>query len=402
MKVYLVGIGMGCGGCITQEAISAIKKSSALIGAERMLESIKNVADRSTDFFICYAASDIVEILKKNSNKQYVSVILSGDSGFFSGAKKLMERLSEYDFSVIPGVSSLSYFCSKIKISWDCVKFLSLHGMKRNIIHYVKYNKVVFSLLSGKNDLDDICKKLVYYNMGEVVLYIAQRLSYPDEKIFTIKAVDFEKMYSCYEFDNLLSVILINEKFKTYSYGEINDSEFIRADIPMTKSEIRSVSICKLNITSSSVVYDIGAGTGSVSVQAALLAFDGEVFAVEKKKEAVELIEKNKRKFATDNISIVCGTAPEILEDLPVPTHVFIGGSSGNLKYILKFLKEKNRCVKIVINAITLETLSETLTFLKANKIEGYEIVNINVSKANKIAAYNMMTSVNPVYIISF
>ena len=110
----------------------------------------------------------------------------------------------------------------------------------------------------------------------------------------------------------------------------------------MTKEEVRTVSLSKLRLTADSVCYDVGAGTGSLSVEMALRAHQGQVWAIEKKEDAVELIHRNKLKFAADNLEIVEGLAPEALKDLPAPTHAFIGGSSGNLKEIVKLLLEKN------------------------------------------------------------
>lgn len=133
----------------------------------------------------------------------------------------------------------------------------------------------------------------------------------------------------------------------------------------MTKEEVRTVSLSKLRLTADSVCYDVGAGTGSLSIEMALRAHQGQVWAIEKKEDAVELIHRNKLKFAADNLEIVEGLAPEALKDLPAPTHAFIGGSSGNLKEIVKLLVEKNPQVRIVINCITLETVSEALETAK-------------------------------------
>ena len=107
----------------------------------------------------------------------------------------------------------------------------------------------------------------------------------------------------------------------------MRDEEFIRGAVPMTKSEVRAVSISKLELEEDSVVYDVGAGTGSVSVEAAGAAKKGRVFAIEKKKEAVELLYANKNRFGRDNMTVIEGTAPSALKELPAPTHVFLGGT---------------------------------------------------------------------------
>ena len=153
--------------------------------------------------------------------------------------------------------------------------------------------------------------------------------------------------------------------------------------------------------TADSVCYDVGAGTGSLSIEMALRAHQGQVWAIEKKEDAVELIHRNKLKFAADNLEIVEGLAPAALKDLPAPTHAFIGGSSGNLKEIVKLLLEKNPQVRIVINCITLETVSEALETAKEFGFEENEIVQLSAARSKAIGRYHMMLGENPIYIIT-
>ena len=181
----------------------------------------------------------------------------------------------------------------------------------------------------------------------------------------------------------------------------IKDEEFIRGQIPMTKMNIRILSVAKLHLKPDSVVYDVGAGTGSISIEAALQAEDGYVYAIEKKEEAVELMRENKKKFAADNLEIVEGLAPEALEELPSPTHVFVGGSSGNLKTILELVLRKNPQVRIVINCIALETVAEALDCVKTLPVTDVDIAAVSVGKSKEIGRYHMMMGQNPVYVIS-
>ncbi len=143
------------------------------------------------------------------------------------------------------------------------------------------------------------------------------------------------------------------------------DESFIRGNVPMTKSEVRSISLSKLQLEPHDIVYDIGAGTGSVAVEIALQIPHGCVYAVEKNPEALSLLEQNKAQLGADCMNIVSGTAPDICKELPAPNKVFIGGSSGNMKEILSLLLEKNPDVRIVITAISIETLTEFITCCK-------------------------------------
>lgn len=380
---------MGNTSSLTSESIEIIENADVIIGAERMTEYI----DINKNIYNSYKPDEILEYIKgKDFNT--VVILLSGDVGFYSGAKRLIDTLKEYEVKLIPGISSVVYFCSALKMPWDDVKLLSIHGKRKNIIGYIKKYKKVFTLLSGKKDIEMLCEKLCYYGLGDVILNIGERLSYEDEKITRIKAKYIKK----FDFKSLLVILAENPDAYDMSYKCIDDCDFIRGNIPMTKSEIRSLSIAKLGLSESSILYDIGAGTGSVSVEASIKSIDGEVYAIEQNKDAIELIERNKRKFAADNIIVVDGKAPDILKNLPVPTHIFIGGSKGGIEKIIKCCFEKNSDVKIVINAITLNTVGKIMDVIKKENYKT-EIVCVNIAKNKSVGEYELMTGYNPVYI---
>lgn len=182
----------------------------------------------------------------------------------------------------------------------------------------------------------------------------------------------------------------------------IDDDDFERGNVPMTKASVRHLSIAKLELAKDSVLYDIGSGTGSIAVQAALLDNSIKVYAVEKKAEAVELIEKNKKKFFCDNIEIVKGEAPEALTGLMLPTHAFIGGSSGNLNSILDMLKKMSPGIRIVLNAVSLETISELMSIIKTFELENLSLEQVAISKVRELGNYHMMSAENPVLIAAF
>lgn len=168
----------------------------------------------------------------------------------------------------------------------------------------------------------------------------------------------------------------------------------------MTKSEVRTVSVSKLELEPDSIVYDIGAGTGSVSVEMALQVPRGAVYAFEQKEEGCELIRSNAKKAGLQNLTVVSGKAPESLEGYPVPDRVFIGGSGGNLGKILDFVTQKNPKVQIVINVIALESLSLAMEWMKQHGREP-EVICMQVSCAQKRGPYHMMQAQNPIYILT-
>lgn len=185
----------------------------------------------------------------------------------------------------------------------------------------------------------------------------------------------------------------------------MEDSLFVRGQIPMTKSEVRAVSLSKLSLVKGAVFWDVGAGTGSVSIEAGRyleLAGGGTVYAVERNPEGIRLIEENRRHLLPDwkGFHLISGRAPEALQALPAPTHVFIGGSGGQLREILKLVLEKNGDARIVINSITAETLAECLELVKEFSFSSYEIVQVAVSRLEKAGRYHLQMGQNPVYVI--
>ena len=194
-------------------------------------------------------------------------------------------------------------------------------------------------------------------------------------------------------------LIIENPDFDSRVKTGIPDDEFIRAKVPMTKSEVRAVCMSKLDLSPYDIVYDIGCGTGSVSIEMAFAAYEGRVYAFGKNEEAVALVLENARKFHLDNIEAICGLAPECLNDLPIPDVAFIGGSSGNMAEIVEFLYGKNKGIRFVITAVTIETAMAALESLKDIGIEG-NIVQVAVSKGRQIGDLHMLMAQNPIFII--
>lgn len=399
-QLYLVGIGMGNEKNRTVEAEQICQSADLLIGARRMLQSVKT---EGKAVFESYKPDEIAAYLAEHPQYETAAVLLSGDIGFYSGAKKLYdaiertEGLEQMEIYPVSGISSVVYFCGKLGVSWEDVHLLSLHGRKQNLIDAVKYHEKVFVLCGEKDGIPKICCKLKEYGLGDVKVAVGTDLSYEQERIVQGTAESLMKE----DFAPLSVLLICNPDVKKRIGHGLDDDLFLRGKVPMTKSEVRSISLSKLRLHKDAVVWDVGAGTGSVSIEAARLAKDGVVYAIEKKDEAIDLLEQNKRKFGTDNLEIIKGLAPEALEGLPAPTHAFIGGSSGNLKEILEVLLEQNPRVRVVINAIALETVAEAMQCLKSMAFTDVDIAQVSVAKGKKLGSYEMMMGQNPVYIFS-
>ena len=393
-KISLVGIGMGAEKTLTLEGKKAFNEAELLIGAKRMTEAVQKPGQMVLHE---YRSEKIVEYIREHPKYRTVAIALSGDVGFYSGAKKLIDQL-DGNVEVICGISSVVYFMSKIGLSWDDAKIVSAHGRNCNLISLIRHNPKVFSILGTEDGVAVLASRLVYYGMGDVTLYVGENLSYENEKIFHDKAANLTE----YRGDALSVVTACNEKATPLSavHG-ISDGEFLRGKAPMTKEEVRTVSLSKLRLSEDSVCYDVGAGTGSVSVEMALRAWMGQVYAIEKKEDALALLKENKKKFAVDNLAIIPGVAPEAMTELPAPTHAFIGGSSGNMQDIINLLLEKNPKVRIVINCITLETVTEAMNAIRDFGLEDVDIVQLAAARSKSIGRYHMMMGENPIYIIS-
>ncbi|MEG0919025.1 MAG: precorrin-6y C5,15-methyltransferase (decarboxylating) subunit CbiE [Anaerovoracaceae bacterium] len=401
MKVVnIIGIGMGNPATLTLWAKETIENCTFLIGAKRMVEGF---AKEGVSICNAIRPEEICEEINKRPENENIAVLMSGDVGFFSGTKKLkammFDSCDNAYVNLIPGISSLQYFAAMVGTSWDDARVFTLHGREGNPVSQVLTNKKTFILLSKDNTPSGICKELTDSGLGELEVFVGTNLSYDEEFIFHSNA---EQIVNT-DFDPLSVMLIINpngRENKPAVHG-ILDEEFVRGKVPMTKEEVRSISISKLRIEESDVIYDIGAGTGSVSIEMALQATKGFVYAIETNQEAVELLNINKAKFGLQNLSVISGMAPKALLDLPVPTKAFIGGSKGNLEEIFRVLLEKNPNVRITVNAIALETLAEALRVIKVFELENVDIVQVATTKVKKIGSYNMMNGQNPVFVIT-
>lgn len=396
-RVTVVGVGPGqrCG--MTIAANEAVSAAECLIGAERMLE----IARPDQAVFKAVSPGAIVDLIREHREYSRFAVLMSGDVGFYSGAKKLLPELDFCEASVIPGVSSLAYLCSRTGASYEDTVTVSLHGRDFGVIPAVRRSRSVFVLVGGENGAGKLTAELNAAGLGSVCVTVGERLGYDDERITRAAARDIAGR----EFDPLSAVLIENPSPESAAAG-LPDEEFLRSAgdkpiVPMTKSEVRAVIMSKLRLNEDSVCWDIGAGTGSVTVEAALAVPRGRVCAVEKNPAACELLRENAAKFSLKNADITEGSAPEACLSLPAPTHAFIGGSSGNMREIISLLLEKNPHCRIVAAAISLETVSELTAIMKEGPFTEAEAVCIGVSKNRAVGDYNLMTAQNPVYIFT-
>ena len=409
-RITLAGIGMGNPDCLTKEVERAIAEADILLGADRMIAGYQPKIEKMP----YYTSEQIIPYLEKMSkgtvgrNDIKTVILFSGDTGFYSGCQKLYDALLravndgrlQADVTVMPGISSVAYLAACMGENYQDAVICSMHGKELpDLAKKIRKGKRLFLLMSGLKDVHKLGKLLLNAGLTECTVTAGYQLSYPEQRIMELRPEECMQLQE----DGLYICCIKNPdpERKTLTHGR-KDGEFIRDKVPMTKEEVREVSICKLKLYEGAVVYDIGSGTGSVAAEIAGLSDEIKVFAVEYKEEAVSLIAQNKEKFGLDNIEIVSGKAPDGLEELPVPTHAFIGGSSGRMKEILSALYQKNSQMRVVINAISMETICEIKEVLSAFPIQNEDVVQIQASRAKRVGTYHLMQAENPVWICSF
>ena len=455
IRVDLVGTGPGRQSLMTDEAREAIRSAEIIFGAPRMIEPYK-------DKHACpyYLAKDIIPVIEKERPER-IAVLFSGDTGFYSGAASMAPELDSwlsdkgYESQIVihPGISSFSYLSAAAGISYSDAGFCSIHGRADDentdaVIRTVRRKENTFLLLSGAADVRKLGGLLIENGLEECTVVLGNRLSYDDE---ILAALTPEKCKAVVR-EGLYTALIVNKNAladdaaarESHASGAaasaaasaanteppaerqtlqgtgsdesiarrlmpvIDDESFIRGRVPMSKDNIRHLSIMKLDLRSDSVVYDIGSGTGSVACEMAGLSESLRVYAIEIKEDACNLIKQNADHFGLRNIGIVYGKAPEAFAGLEAPTHAFIGGSSGNLRSIIEALVDKLRSsgsengIRIVVNAVSLETISELSSLASVEGVSDVSIEQVSVSRSRKLGKHQLMTAENPVMIAAF
>lgn len=411
-KVTIIGAGPGNPDLLSRAALDAIDIADVVIGAHRALVGI----DVPPDVVRCelVKTADIVAALTDAASWQRAVVVMTGDVGLFSGARRLVEALSgdaQVDVRVVPGISSASYLAARLARPWQDWRFASAHGVACDIVAEAERAGELFLATSGGEDPSRLSGELVQAGFGDARVTVAERLSYPDERITCATASEIAGQ----TFDDL-NVMLIEfaggagspagasraaSSRWPYASSGIPDELFIRGDVPMTKQEVRAVALAKLRLTATDTVWDVGAGTGSVSIEAALVARAGSVWAVERNAAGARLIRENADAFGCGNVHAVPGVAPEALAKLPVPDAVFVGGSAGELPSIVEAALEKNSQVRLCVSCVTVETLTEACALLSGSRFKGFEACQVSAARAEAVGSHHLMKAQNPVFLVS-
>lgn len=393
MQVTLAGLGCGTADTVTTEVQEALNHADCLVGAARLLEGLpegltprRHSAVKPRDILDCLLASGC----------ENACVLYSGDTGFYSGARSLLPLLTEQGIPVqiLPGVSSVQYLAAKLGRPWQGWVLRSAHGVDCDAVDAVCQGRPACFLTGGALGPGDLCRQLAEAGLSSLPVTVGETLSYPEERILHGTAAEF----AVRAFAPLSILLAEAAPILPRRTPGIPDGDFQRGGVPMTKQEVRSAALGKLAAGPEDVCWDVGAGTGSVSVELALQS--RAVWAVERDPEALELLRINRERFCAWKLRIAEGRAPEALEGLPAPDAVFVGGSGGELPQILQAVHSKNPHARICVSAIALETLHTAVEHLTALGYEA-EIAQIAVSRCRPAGKLHLLTAQNPVFLVT-
>lgn len=395
MNVTLIGMGSGQPENLTLQGLAALRQADLILGARRLLAALP--AGCTENRAAAYRPDEVAELLQTSGAENAV-LVYSGDTGFYSGASSMMEKLEALGVRarVLPGLSSIQLLAAALGRPWQGWNLVSAHGRTCDPVAECMQGRPTFFLTGGSEDPATLCAQLAAEGFGDVQGVVGQCLGTPEEKLFrgSVKELAAGRF-------NSLSVLLVEaaEVLPRRAPG-LPDEAFERGDVPMTKQEVRAAVLAKLAVRPEDILWDVGAGTGSVSVELALAAPRGRVYAVECRPEGCALIKANREKFRTRNLVLVEGLAPAALSDLPAPDAVFIGGSKGSLAAIVDAALDKNPDARICVSAIALESLSAAVAALTA-KGRTVQVSQIAVSRAKAVGGLHLMMAQNPIYLIT-
>lgn len=393
--ITLIGMGSGMPEQLSAQGLAALQHASLILGAKRLLEHLP--AGCTPNRKALYKPEEIVACLAGMPDGD-AAVLYSGDTGFYSGASGLLPMLRAFGLSVrvIPGISSVQLLSAAIGRPWQGWKLVSAHGCACDPVAACMEAPAVFFLTGGDETPATLCTKLADAGLGDAHAIVGEALGTAEEHIRfgTVRELGGQTFAS-------LSVLLVeHDALPQRRTSGFPDEAFLRGDVPMTKQEVRAAALAKLAVKPTDILWDVGAGTGSVSVELALAAKQGHVCAVECDPAACSLIRKNREKFAAYNLSLHEGMAPQALEALPAPDAVFVGGTKGSMAGVIDCILAKNPAARICISAIALETLSAAVAALTAHGISA-EVTQLAVSRTKAAGSLHLLMANNPIFLIT-
>lgn len=397
-NVYLIGTGMANGEGLSIAARTAIESAQCMVGRQAHLDLFPLFSGEKR------LLGDLTELLAfLQKTDQTVVVFASGDPNFFGVGRFLLRNLPKDRIEIFANVTSMQYAFARIKEPWDDAIFLSIQGrgMGPSIDKIIAAEKACI-LTDEVNTPAAIARELIKRGADGYEAWLCEDLGHSSER-FTKTTV--RGLLDCEPETSSLNILILVRAWEPtltpYPLFGIDDDEFASFKKLFTRQEVRAIALAKLKLQNDLVLWDIGAGSGSVTIEAANLMPNGKLFAIERNAQYAQFLQQNLEKFTVSNVKVVAAEAPQGLDDLPDPDRVFIGGAGGGLEDILDSLDRRLKADGvIVITAVTLDTLTKAVEVLE---YYGYavEVVCVNVAKTKPLTEYKLFEAQIPVYLIT-
>ncbi len=404
-KIHIIGIASGGTVNLTPQNLQLINRAEMVFGGKRLLDMFSSITGEK--IIVKNNLPQVTAAIKEKLGHKRIVVLASGDPDFYGIASHLVRELGKKAVEISPNVSAVQLAFARIKESWEDAAFISLHSRATdNLLETVRANAKICILTDSTNNPAKIARLLLDNGIKNYRAYICQNMGDKSEKVISIGLRRLSAM-ECAPLNILILIrsapLATNEVPQTRLPG-ISDDEFYQRKPKaglITKQEVRAVSLAKMRLTKESVIWDIGAGSGAISIEASFLVSKGHIYAVEKNSADVAIIKKNIKKFGVHNIEVVHTFAPEGLDGLPAPTTVFIGGSGGNIETIVDYVSRKLMPGgQIVINVVALENLNSALKMLN---LRGFntDITQVSIARSVNTRELTRFEALNSVFIIS-
>ena len=392
MRIHIIGTGIGLNG-LTKAGEQLIAAAELIIGSPRLVESLAN----GRESVVASRPEEVIAAIE-GAETESIAVLVSGDVGFYSGATKVSswvkQNIPDAELRLIPGVSTVAALAARVGVPWQDAYLMSCHATDVDVVSPVRRHRHTI-LLTGGN-VSAVASSLSEAGYGGLRVWVGQDLGLDSESV--VECAIGEVMGQ--SLSSLTALLIENPASDDRVLSGLPDEQFLRGSVPMTKSVIRAVSLARLGVKPTDICFDIGCGTGSVSVELALAAYSGHVYSVDKNPEAISLTRKNCREFHIGNTTVIEGTAPEAMAGWPAPDVVFIGGTTGSMQSIVDAVVALNASVRIAITTIAIESTSAALDALTSAGLVP-QITQVNVSEGKAVGGLHLLTALNPVTIIT-
>ena len=375
-KLWLVGGGSGQPDYLLPLAKQVLEQADCVIASERFL---KLAAGKKQ--IPMKQLSALLEQLPTLLENDSVAILVSGDPLLYSFYRTVRNRYPDWDITVIPGIGSLQLLGAKFGLTMEDAFISSLHGKP--------YTAGSIACAVAQH-------ALTFFFCSATTMYIGADLTYETEQTWSGAPEQF-----CSAENPALCVTAVrNPNPKPVgTAGFLPDDAFLRNGAPMTKEEVRAVIISKLRLQPDSIVWDLGAGTGSVSITCAKCCPYGQVYAVEYQEQALDILRQNCAYLQAENVTVVAGRAEDMLSELPVPDCIFIGGSNGAFPEILQQIQQLPKPVRLVVSAVTLETQAEVTQLLQG--APQLEVIPVFSGQSRKVGRYHVLQPHHPVLLFA-